>query len=147
MTQDLEKAKRILSKTFCFMEWQANDARERGQELMDENDIKFLLSLDGISEKDVLHCFDVQNDNLSKLLLLKTIQRAKNEGKKGVIFGTTLGNENQVVVEQRGYFIKMTGHGSSLWDEIYFSEEVFIKSEISYFKNLFGSFASVASMI
>lgn len=147
MTQDLEKAKTILSKTFCLMEWQANDARERGQELMEKEDIEFLLSLPSTQKNELLHCFEIEDGNLSKLKLLKTIQRAKIEKKDGVILGTTIGDSNHSSMEERGYFVKMTGHGSALWDEIYFSEEAFIKSEISYFKNLFGSFASVAPMI
>ena len=142
MTQDLEKAKKILGKIFCFMESQANDARERGEELMDTEDIEFLLSLDGTIENEILHCpFDFDG-SLSKLQLLKIIQKAKNEKKSGVMLGMVIRHEDVSAIEKRGYFISMTGYGSLDWDEIYFSEDAFIRSRISSFKNLFDGLRS-----
>lgn len=145
--EDITKAKAVLGKTLCFMQWHEDDAKKHGQEIMSTEDMKFLLSLDGITKDDVLDCFDINSGSLSKLQLLKAIQKAKNENKQGIIFGSVLGERNQSAVDKRGYFVSMNGHGSVMWDEVYLSEEAYIKSQISHYKNLLGSFASVAPLI
>lgn len=148
MTQELEKAKKVLNKTFCFMQRQADDAKARGEELMEKEDIEFLLSLNDITKEKVLTFESETEYTYDSKKLFRAIHKARNERLKGVrIMCATLTKEDEAKVKERGFFIEYTGHGSTSWDEIYFSEEAFIKQRIASFKNLFGGLASVASMI
>lgn len=146
MTPELEKAKEILCKPLCFMQWQANDVIARGEKPMDKGDIEFLLSLGGITRDEVLG----YEDPCDSIKLLSVIENAKNKGLKGVMLwdeGSYVSDENEAELKKEGYVIRHTGHGSVLWQEVYFSEEDYIRAEISSFQNLFGSFASIAHMI
>ena len=146
MIQDIEKVRKILNKPFCFMEWQAKDARERGDEPMNKEDIEFLLTLDGIVEEEIFQ----NNEVCDSSQLFAFIKETKQKGFKGAIFwaeGSWISEEDEAKLKEIDCFIRLEGQGSVVWQEIYFSEEDFIRAEISYFKNFFGSFASVAGMI
>jgi hypothetical protein len=150
MNQDLEKAKEIIStKTFCLMQWFADDVVARGGKVMDEKDIKFLISLNGLTKEDraSFELEDINNGSYDSKKLLSAIENAVKQEKKGIILWTYLNEGDRKVVKEKGYFIKDTGHGSSSWEEVYFSEEAFIEDEISSFKHMFGCVASVATLI
>lgn len=148
MTNEILKAKEILNKTFCFMEWQANDARARGETLMKIDDIEYLLSLDGFAEGDVVSFASINEESYDSSLLFETIETAKNTGKQGVcIMCTILTGPDSVRLKKSGYYIVDAGHGSVIWDEIYFSEEAYIRNRISHFKHLFGGLQSVSYVL
>ena len=54
MNPNLERAKSILdTKALYFMQWQVDDAKQRGEDLMGKEDIEFLLSLDSIKQEGI----------------------------------------------------------------------------------------------
>ncbi len=130
------------------MEWQAIDARACGETLMKMDDIEYLLSLDGFAKGDVVSFASINEESYDSSLLFETIETAKNTGKQGVrIMCTILTGPDSVRLRKSGYYIVDAGHGSVIWDEIYFSEEAYIKSQIASFQNLFGGLKSIAQMI
>ena len=149
MTQDLEKAKKILTtKLLCFMQWQVDDAKARGHELMEQEDIEFILSLDGITQEEILTFNVPEEERYTPEALFKKIEEAKSKNLKGIIIMCdVLGDKLKEKIQEIGFFVKNSAWNSIVWDEIYFLEEDFVRAEISDFKNLFGSFASVAQMI
>lgn len=148
MTKEILKAKEILNKTFCFMEWQANDARARGETLMKMDDIEYLLSLDGFAEGDVVSFTSTSEGIYDSNKLFSAIDDAQKEGKQGLYIScAVLTGADKVKVKEAGHYIVDAGHGSVIWDEIYFSEEAYIKSQIASFQNLFGGLKSIAQMI
>lgn len=145
MILDIEKAKKVLNKTFCFMQWQANDARARGETLMEKDDIEYLLSLDGFAEGDVVSFDSISEDAYDSHKLFSAIENAIKEGKQGLlIMCAMLTHEDEARIKNSGYYVVQAGHGSVSWDEIYFSEEAHTRSQISYFKNLFGGLKSIS---
>lgn len=149
MIQDLEKAKKILGKTFCFMEWQADEARKRGEEIMNGEDIEFILSLDPLADQEVMS-FDVgstYNGSYDSKKLFSAIDDASYIGLKGIMPWVYLIEEDRRTVEKRGYFLIEHYECSGSWHDIYFSEEFFIEAKISTLQHQFGCIASVASMI
>lgn len=144
MMQDIEQAKKILNKTFCLMQQQREDAETQGEEVMGKEDIEFLLSLNGTTKEDVVS-FKGEQDTYDSEALFTAIKDATEKGLEGLIMYSTLHRNDELRIKEMGYFINYTGHGSWQWDEIYFSEEAFIKSEISSFQNLFGGIASAHS--
>ncbi len=138
MTQDLEKAKKIINKNFCLMQWQADDAKKRGEELMGKEDIEFLLSLNSITKEEHIS-FDALEGRYNSDNLFKAIKNSKDKGLKGLLMiGTTLNQKDSTALKEMGYFIRYEWLGSTMCDEIYFSEEAFIRAEISRFKHFFG---------
>jgi hypothetical protein len=144
MIADLEKTRRILHKTFCFMQWQTDDAIKRGEEVMGIEDIEFLLSLDGIGKGEVLPFKSDKEDSYNFENLFRAIKMARKKKLKGVVMETTLTQEDNIRLKKIGVFIKYAGYQAVLWDEIYLSEEAFMESEISDFKNLFGCLATAS---
>ncbi|MEK7227765.1 MAG: hypothetical protein AAB681_00210 [Patescibacteria group bacterium] len=148
MTQDLEKAKTMLTtKNFCFMQWQEDDAIKRGEKVMQKEDMEFLLSINNITRNKCKHSKILDGTYNSELLFVE-IEDTKEKGLNGYhLIGATLNQKDSTALKEKGYFIRIEWLGSTMCDEIYFSEEAFIKAEIFDFQNLFGSFASVASLI
>ena len=146
MTQDLEKAKIALQKTFCFTEMQANEAKAGGQALLEAEDIKFLLSLPGIRQEEIAS-FQTGDTYDSKDLFL-AIEKAKADGFKGFRLDiAVLTREDEARVHAMGYILNPTGYCSVLWDEIYFSVEAYIESHVSDFQNFIGNLRSSAHLL
>ena len=125
---------------------QTDDVLKRGGALMEKEDIMFLLSLPGIQSGEV-RSFEVE-ENYNSEELFRAIASSKDAGLKGIkLSWGTLTREDESKVQAMGYLINPTGHGSVLWDEIYFSEEAFIENHISHFKNMFESFTSIAHFV
>lgn len=149
MTEDLEMAKKILDKTFCLMEWQRKDAEKRGQEVMGKEDMEFLLSIDASFEKGQIARFgeiESMDNPYNSEQFLYSLQKARNNKLEGIIIWNRLTPRDTKKVERMGYAIHYAGHGSSQWDEVYFSEEAMIRVHVSKFQNLFGGIKSFASM-
>lgn len=147
MYPELERAKVILDKSFCFMEWQANDAIQAGREVMGKEDIEFLLSLQGISKDEVLFFESDKIDEYDSEKLFTVILNSKKDGLKGLVLDTTIIEQDASKLKEMGCFVRIEGHGSVFWDEVYFSEDAYIRAEISYFKNLFGGLVGVAHIL
>lgn len=127
------------------MEWQANDARAKGETPMEKDDVEYLLSLDGFAEGDVVSFPAISEESYDSTLLFETIEIAKNAGRQGLsIMCAVLTATDRTRVKEAGYYVVDAGHGSVIWDEIYFSEEAYIRNQISYFKNLFGGLKSIS---
>jgi hypothetical protein len=150
MNPDLERAKSILdTKALYFMQWQVDDAKQRGEDLMGKEDIEFLLSLDSIKQEGIA-AFEPGQPytgvyDSEKLFI--AVGEAVKQGKKGIDLCTDLKAEDKKIILGKGYFVFMEAHGSCFWEEVYFSEEAYVQARISHFKNMFGSFASVAPLI
>jgi len=144
MIQDSEKVKNVLKKTFCFMQWQVDDANEKGEEVMGKEDIEFLLSLEGLRKHDV-YVFETREiGRYDSRSLFRAIERAQSRGCLGLrIFISLIKYEDEQKIKKLGYFLKCE-HG---FDEIYFNEEGSLRYEISEFKHLFGSLGSVLPLV
>ena len=130
------------------MEWQANDARARGETLMKIDDIEYLLSLDGFAEDDVASFASTSEGIYDSSKLFSAIDDAQKEGKQGLYIScAVLTGADKVKVKEAGHYIVDAGHGSVIWDEIYFSEEAYIRNRISHFKHLFGGLQSVSYVL
>ena len=147
MTDTLVKAKGILDKHFCFSQQQADEIVSKGGVLMTAEDMQFLLSLDGFKNGDVAF-FPTNEFNIydSEELFL-FIEQSKKEGKQGLHLDGVFTSEDATKLKALGYYIEYTGHGSSIWDELYFTEDAYITHQISSFKNLMGSIISLAHVI
>ncbi len=142
------KAKTVFGKTFCLMQWQVNDVIANGGKVMEKDDMEFLLSLDGIKAGEIAS-FDSDDDvTYDSERFFTALEDAKMNGLLGLSISiATLKKEDRQKVRGAGYFIKDEGHGSVFWDEIYFTEEAYLKARISSFQNVFGGVASVAHLI
>ena len=146
MEENLEKAKQLFGKTFCLMQWQEDGAKSRGEEIMQLEDIEFLLSLQSITHEEI--------ETIEAPFDLKKLRDLIAEGKKKGMKGLMLWNDTSCIsrkeeryLKRIGCFVRESGHGSVSWQEVYFSEEDVIRAKVSAFQNLFGSFAGVAHLI
>ena len=146
MIEELEQAKRILSKTFCLMEWHRKDAEGRGEQVMDKEDLQFLIDCsDALSQQEVLHEYSLKEKGSYDVYEL--IEIAKSRGLLGIILEDTISDQSHEELRKLGYFITMNGHGSALWDEVYLTEEAFVRSQIASFQHLFGCVKSMAHVL
>lgn len=140
MTPELEKAKKALNKYFCFTELQANQARLEGKELMEKEDMEFLLSLKNQTSNRYAH-LQRKNGRYDSEIMFVLLKDSVAKGLEGMLTYTRLPEKDLVRLEKAGYMVKMEGPGM-IGDEIYFSEDAFIRAEICSFQNLFGCLGS-----
>jgi hypothetical protein len=149
MTENLERAKQIMqTKILCFMQWHADKIKEMGGEIMEEEDLTFLLSLEGTANGEVFYTEESFEDDAQRIF--NALEDAKSKGFKGISLmaeRSYIGEKDQAKLQEKGYFVKYIDYGSASWQEVYFSEEDYIKAQIASYKHQFGCFASVASMI
>ena len=150
MDAQLEKAKIILNKTFCFMQLQADAAVKRGETLMEKEDIEYLLSLGGITKGEILSLDGTENRFFPKMEkynadeFFTVFEKAQKDGFSGLcIIEQDINNPNIQKIREMGCYVDCTWAGSTTLCYIYFNEEVFIQSKISELKNLFGSLTSL----
>ena len=150
---DLTQAKSILNKTFCFMQWQADDAKERGEDMMTAEDINYLKSINLKMTGIGMLCLDGTEDNAFHFDkydhkdLFKIVEDAKRGGRTGLcIYEKDVTGEEQQKLEKLGCRVSFGGYSSISICEIYFSENDFIINQISEFQNLFGSLSSAVSV-
>lgn len=137
MTQELQKAKQILSKPFCFMQWQVDDAFAKGDEPMTKEDIQYLLSL-SVDSKTGEHFDMMLKSGYDSEELFAAIDLAKKKELDSVwMIGATLNAQDARRVKDQGYFVRIEWLGSTMLDEIYFSEEAATKADIAKFQSLF----------
>lgn len=141
MLKDPEKIKQILNKTFCFTELQVQDAIRRGREVMNKDDMIFLLSQERVQSKEFLH-LEMIEYNSEKVF--EAINKAKSKNFNGIVLNTTIPAIDDQKIREMGYFIHYDGYGSTSWDNIYLNEDTFLRSELSRFQNLFGSLEGIA---
>ncbi len=89
MEETFERTKKVLNKNFCLMRWQRIDAENRGEEVMEAEDIEFLLSLKGIKKEDVMHFGEVK-DLYSGIYDSEKFYIALYEAKEKNLLGVTL---------------------------------------------------------
>lgn len=143
MIEELERAKQIFKKTFCFMQMQADAAKARGEELMEKEDMEFLLSVELPKQKFLTH--DMKKYDSEGLFA--AIEAAATKGVDGLrIVSSNIANNDVLKIHEMGYFVEFIGPGD-IGDEIYFTEDALIKNRVCDFKNLFGSLASVAHFL
>lgn len=147
MNEQLKKAKDILfGKTFCFMEWQSKDAKERGEKVMEKEDIEFILSLEGLQKGSILSFdgsterFFPSSEQYVEGKLFEYIESAKTSGSLGMsIIEKDITNDEAKKVRQMGGCVNYTwAGGSTTLCDVYFTEEAFILSQISHLKHSFG---------
>ena len=147
MDQKLEKAKEIMAnKVLCLMEWQSKEVEKYGGKVMEGHELEFLLSLDGITKEEVLSTEEPYDSEG----IFSIIEETKNKGLKGIMFfneNSWISEKDEAKLKEMGYYIREEGWQSLLWQEVYFSEEAFVRAEIAFYKNKFSSFASVAPFL
>ena len=149
MDSQLEKTKVILNKTFCFMQWQSESATKRGEQVMEKEDIEYLLSLNGITKGEILSLDGTENGFFSGMKkyqpneLFEIINKAKKKGFSGIsIIEKDVTNSEYQKIKEMGGYVDFTGYSSTNICNVYFTEEAFIRSKISKIKNLFGCLTS-----
>lgn len=160
MEEQYIKAEKCLNKEFHMMQIQADTARAEGKTLMEKEDIKYILSLQGLGAEDYTRYSEIEvlEDDYESYVkateqkydsnkLLAACENAKKEGFQGVILYGDASNDGRILLEENGYFVHYTGHGSSFWCEILLSEEAFIRHRILNFQQMFGTIKEVAPLI
>ena len=141
--QTFLKAKQCLEKVFCFTQIQADDAKRRGDKIMEIEDIKYLLSLQGLDRKD----FFFMDKLLNTSAFLHILKQAKENGFHAVILYDEFSDRIRLLLEQYGYFVEYIGFGSISWRVILLSEEALIKYKIQDFQHALGGFRSVYPLL
>ena len=141
--QEFLKVKQCLEKVFCFTQIQADDAKRRGNKVMEIEDIKYLLSLQGLDRKD----FFFMDKLLNTSAFLHTLKQAKENGFHAVTLYDEFDDIIRLLLEQHGYFVEYIGFGSISWRVILLSEEALIKYKIQDFQHMFGSFVDVYPLL
>lgn len=151
-TENLEKAKAILGKCFCFMQWQEDYARKADTEVMGVEDILYLREYKVESYHfELLTVTPNTGEKLSKKFLQEKINEAKLKKLMGIqisdreIYGDTMDTikENNLFVSHN----QMVCVDWINYTYFFFDEENQIIHEIITFQIFFGELASVAHLI
>ena len=147
-TENLEKAKAILNKSFCFMQWQEHDAIKAGKEVMGVEDIRYLREFKVESPHfNLLTITPEKGERISKNFLEEKINEAKIKKLIGIqisdreIYGDTMD-----VIKENNLFVshnQMIATFLITYTYFFFDEENQIIHEIIKFQDFFGALATV----
>lgn len=145
MIEELEKVRAIFDKHFCFTQLQTDEVVQNGGQVMDIEDMEYILSLEGTPKNGLVH-FDAESkETYNSEALFNALDKAHKQGADGLaLWIATVRFKDEKRIQGLGYYFEPTGHGSTLWDEIYFSEEAYLIMRISKFKNLIGGLKDVS---
>lgn len=153
MDLEIEKAKEILKKKFCLMQWQQDDADKHGIPTLNGEDIRYLQSINLNMHPEEILSLDGTEDkfygNTMKQyipeFLHQTIVEAKDSNFKGIcIIEQDVTNQEREKLEHLGYHVEYTWASSTKLCIVYFTEEDFIRHQIANFQDFFGSIKVLA---
>ncbi len=150
--ENLEKAKAVIGKCFCFMRWQEDDTIKAGKEVMGPEDITYLREFKvEPSHFTLLTVTPEKGERISKNFLEEKIHEARIKKLMGIqISDREIYGDAMDAIKENNLFVS---HNQMICVDLinytyfFFDEENQIANEIIKFQNFFEGLSSVAHLI
>lgn len=147
MTAEFEDIKKVLSKRFCFMEWQRKDAEAEGEESMTAEDLrkirKFNYHLPLFYVSNLLEIIPTKEK-----LSITELEVGLKKAREGEMIGILIKNNflyiehRDILKEKKLYLAEENLLDSTLF---FFKEEHQLVHKVNRIKNLIGDLSSFVS--